>query len=1042
MKVGSIRLLSIVVLVCLAAAAQTWRGTLTGTVSDGVRKGIPRAAVLLTNQETGRARAALTNSQGDFSISLLTPGAYTLEVELEGYRKHVQSLSLAVNQEVHVDVALLPGQVNEQIVVAAAAELLKTDSASVSTVVGNHLIRNLPLDGRNFYELTLLVPGTLPPAPGSAGSVRGAFAINVNGAREDANNFLLDGAYSGDPKLNGIGVTPSVDAIREFEVLTSTYDASFGRNGGGHINAVLRSGSNDVHGAVFEFFRNEALDARNHFARGQDGAPRYQRNQFGASLGGPLRKDRTFLFGDYEGRRVREAITRITNVPTLLERQGDFSQSARPPADLFTRQPFPGNRIPEQRIHPVGRALAALYPLPNRDVPGENFISSPVLRDRSDNFDLRMDHHVAPRSELALRYSFGDGSLFDPFSGPGFARVPGFGTNIPRRAQNVMASETQIFKPTLIAEFRGVYNRVALGSFHQNQGRSLNREAGLPELSSNPRDFGLSFISLPGFSPLGDEYNNPQDGTSETWQGQAHASWAHGKGVLKFGGEFRSLRQSAYRDVLSRGLISFLGISGNPLGDLLQGFPTFTAGARLDNHQNLRSRGYAAYVHDSYRIGRDVVLSAGIRYEYSVPPFDANGRATAYDPLRGTLVPVGTDGFPRSGYYPDRNNFGPRLGLAWSPRDSGTVVRAGYGIYYDQFPLAPSEGLYFSAPYFDSKTYFPFDGYPITLSDPFPADYPIPVPSTALAFQRDLRTTYLQHWSFSVQQQIGSARTLEIGYVGSKGTKLLTARDINQPRPTPVTPNPRPNPGFDDINILESRGNSVYHSLQTRFQQQIHRGLSVLASHTWGKSIDDGSNFFSSAGDPNFPQDSLNTSAERGRSSFDLRQRLSLSYSYDLPLGRGRLLGGWRTNGIWTFQSGRPFTVALIPDLDNSNTGRSTLGFGANDRPNVTGNPKLSRPSPARWFNTAAFEIPPRGHFGNSGRNILEGPGLQNLNVSVVKDTWLREDVSLQFRAEAFNLLNRTNYDLPDIFLGSPTFGRILSAGSPRHVQFGFKLLF
>jgi hypothetical protein len=603
--------------------------------------------------------------------------------------------------------------------------------------------------------------------------------------------------------------------------LTSSYDASFGRNGGGQINAVLRSGTNDVHGAVFGFLRSGMLDASNHFARLREEDPQYHRSQFGASVGMPLRKDRTFLFADYEGRRVREAITRITNVPTALERQGDFSQSQQVPIDLVTGRP---------------RALAGLYPLPNRNVPGENFISSPSLRDRSDTFDLRFDQHVTPRSELAVRYSFGDRSLFDPFSGPVFALVSGFGTDVPRRAQNVMVSETHIFTPALIAEFRAAHNRVALGSFHENQNRNLNRQVGLPELSLNPRDSGLSFISLPGFSPLGDEFNNPQHSVSETWQGVAHAFWAHGRGLLKFGGEFRALRQSAYRDVLSRGLISFLGISGNPLGDLLQGFPTFTVGARLDNHQNLRSRSYAAYVHDTYRIREGLVLSAGMRYEYAVPPFDARNRANVYDPLAGALVPVGRNGFPRGGYHPDGNNFAPRFGIAWSPRENRTILRAGYGIYYDQSPLAPGEGLYFSAPYFESRTYFSFEGYPLTLSDPFPEDFPVPVPSTALAFQRELRTAYLQHWSFSVQQQIGSERVLELGYVGSKGAKLLSARDINQPRPSPARFNPRPNPAFEDINILESRGNSIYHSLQTRFQQQFHRGLSLLASHTWGKS--------------------------------------------------------------------------------------------------------------------------------------------------------------------------------------------------------------
>jgi hypothetical protein len=1031
----------ILLLSACVAPGQTWRGTVTGRITDEAGKAVPQARVAMMSEETGRARSVLSAADGSFSVSSLSPGAYRLAVERDGYRKHVQEVSLGVHQEIHVEVPLLRGQVNEQVLVRGTAELLKTESASVSTTIDGRLIANLPLDGRNFYELTLLSPGVAPAAQGSAGSVRGDFAVNVNGAREDSNAFLLDGVYSGDPKLNGIGVTPSLEAVREFEVLGSSYDASFGRNAGGQINVVMRSGTNQAHGSAFEYFRNAALDARNHFARGADADPQYQRNQFGGSLGAPIRKDRTFVFGSFEGRRTREAVTRITNVPTALERQGDFSKSAQPPADLFTGQPFPGNRIPEPRLHAVGRAIAGLYPLPNRDVPGQNFISSPSLRDRSDNVDVRLDHHLAERSELAARYSFGDRRLFDPFSGPAFALVPGFGTSIPRRAQNAMISETQVFTPALIGEFRGAYNRVALGSFHENFGRSLNRQVGLPELSANERDHGLSFISLPGFSPLGDEYNNPQHSASETYQATGQASWSHGGGLLKLGGEARVLRQSAYRDVLSRGLMGFIGLSGNPLGDLLQGFPTFTGGARLDNHQSLRTRSYAGFVQEMWRVRAGVVVSAGLRYEYFVPPFDARDRANVYDPASGRLVAVGEGGVPRSGYEGDKNNFAPRFGVAWAP-GRGTAVRAGYGIHYDQSALAPGEGLYFNAPYFQSSMFFPFEGYALTLSDPFPDDYPLPVPSTALAFQRDLRTGYLQHWNVTVEKRLGGSRTLETGYVGSKGTKLLGGRDINQPRPSAAPRNLRPNPLFDDINILESRGSSIYHSWQTRLQQRLHRGLALLASHTWGRSIDDVSAFFSSAGDPNFPQDSLNTRAERGRSNFDLRHRLSLSYSYDLPLGRGRLLGGWRTNGIWTFQTGRPFTVAVIPELDNSNTGRSTLGFGANDRPNVVGDPRLDEPSADRWLNTAAFALPPRGQFGNAGRNIVEGPGLQSVNVSVVKETPLRENLTAQVLAEAFNVLNRTNYDLPDNFFLSPTFGSIRSAGSPRHIQFGLRLLF
>ncbi len=1056
------RIVLLLILTVLANAssvyAQTHRASIRGTITNIARTPLAGVTLKLTRSETNELRTAASSAEGGFVISSLPPGTYRLEVEAAGYKKHLQDIELQVNQIFRTDIALEIGPLAEELTVTAERTPLKKDSASLGTVIDNRQVSGLPLDGRNFLELSLLVPGAAPAAPGSAGSVRGDFAFSINGAREDGNYFLLDGVYNVDPKLNTFGVRPPVDAIREFEVLTSTHDASFGRNSGAQVNVILKSGTNEIHGSLYEFTRNDALDARNYFAPADQPDPKYRRNQFGFSVGGPVSRDRTFFFGDYEGTRLREGITRITNVPTLQERNGDFSQTSfRQPINPFTGQPFPGGRLPEQFINPVGRAIAALYPLPNRAVPFQNFVSSPTLRDRDDHFDVRLDHSISAVSNLIARYSFGDRNLFDPFTGPAFAAVPGFGATVPRRSQNLLLGETHILSPSLINEARFAFNRVASGVFQERIGESLNRAVGLPELSSNPRDFGLSFITISGFSPLGDEFNNPQQSVTNTFQVVDNATYARDRHLMKFGFDFRAVQQNAFRDVQARGLLTFsdqVPITGNALADLLLGLPILTGGARVDNHQHLRTESYNFYFNDSYRLTPRVTLSMGLRYEYNSPPVDTEDRANVYDTATQSLVGVGTGGVPRSGYEADKNNFAPRVGLAWTLGAAGaTVLRAGYGIYYDQSALAPGEGLYFNPPFFDFNLFFPLPGLPLTLSDPFPQSFPFPLPDSALAFQRDLRTPYMQHWNISVQRQLGRSRVLEVAYVGSKGTKLLTARDINQPPPSPQQPNPRPVVRFDDINLLESRANSSYNSLQVRLQQRLDAGLSVLASYTYAKSLDDASSFFSSAGDPNFPQNSFNVAAERGRSNFDVRQRLSVSYSYDLPLGRGRaflndqgwlssFLAGWQTYGIVTLQTGRPFTVALLPEIDNSNTGRSILGFGANDRPNLVGDPNLSARTPDQWFNTAAFTFPPRGSFGNAGRNILDGPGFQNVNASLVKNAGLRENLNLQLRAEFFNLFNHPNFDLPDNFLGSPTFGRIRSAQSPRRIQFGVKLLF
>ena len=1053
----------LLLVVTFPALAQNYRGTIRGRVTDTQGSVIVGAEAKLIQADTNEIRKAESGKDGWFSLTLLRPQSYQVEVSYKGFRNAVLPVVISVNQTIQLEVTLQATALSDPPIYVTEYGQIKRDAPSHGAIIDNLQVTGLPLDGRNFLELSLLVPGASPAAQGSAGSVRGDFAFNINGTREDANNFLLDGVYNVDPKLNTFGVKPPVDAIREFEVAASTYDASFGRSAGAQVNVVLKSGGNVLHGTAYEFFRNKAFDARNYFAPRNEPAPQYQRNQFGGSLGGRIIENKTFFFADYEGTRLREGITKVTNVPTLAERQGNFSASLLPkpvipPGQQGAGFPFPGNILPAPFINPVGAKIATLYPLPNRATPFANYVSSPTQRDRNDLFDVRLDHQINNKSQLAARYSFNDRLLFEPFAGPTFAQIPGYGNDVPRRGQNIMLGETHIFSSAFVNDVRLAFSRTASSVTQQNAGVSINQQVGMPELSRNSRDFGLSFITLTGYSPIGHEYNSPQFSATNTYQLLDTATWSRGAHLVKFGADVRKVEQNAFRDVQSRGFLTFSAftldatgnpvpaITGNALADLLFGVPVFTGGAKLDNPQHLRAESYNLFVNDSYRLRRNLTLSLGLRYEYNDPGVDTTDRANIYDLTARKLVPVGQNGVPRSGYLADKNNFAPRLGIAWTVKNN-TVVRTGYGVYYDQSPLAPSEGLYFSAPYFTLNFYFPLQQLPLFVNNPFPANFPFALPSSASAFQRDLRTPYVQHWNLGVQQQLGASRVLEVAYVGSKGTKLLAARDANQPRPGPRLPNPlqtylRPNPFFEDILLQESSASSSYHSLQTRLQQRLSAGLSLLASYTWSKSIDNASGFFNSAADPNFPQDSNNLRAERGRSNFDIGHRFSLSYSYDLPFGKDKLWGGWQSFGVLVFQGGRPLTVALLSDIDNSNTGRANLGFGANDRPLLIGQAKLDNPTPEKWFNTAAFSFSRPGTFGNSGRNILDGPGYQNVNFSLVKNTAIREKLNLQFRAEFFNLFNHTNFDLPDNFLGSPSFGSIRSANSPRRVQFGLKLLF
>ena len=916
----------------LSATAQSQRAVVRGVVLDPAGAPAPNIEMRFISEATGAGRRVASDDQGRYVAAELEPGAYRIEVEGGKYRAFAARVEVAVNQDLRLDLPLALATASTSVDVRAVFLPVERDSPALTTRLDNRLITELPLDGRNFLELSLLAPGTVPAPQGSAASVRGDFSFAVNGAREDFNNYLLDGIYNVDPKLGTVGVRPPVDAIREFEVRTSTYDATFGRNAGGQVNIVTRSGSNRTSGAAYEFFRGGAFDAHNYFAPKDEDAPEYNRHQFGAAVGGPIVKNRTFFFVDYEGTRLREGVTRVTNVPTLAEREGDFSQSlfARPNVP-GTAIPFPGGMIPLPFQDPRGRAIAALFPDPNRNMPFANFVSSPTLEDDIHQFDARLDQSVRNGSRLTVRYSLSDRSLFEPFAGTGFSLLPGYGNDVTRRGQNLLAAYTYAPSSSLVHDIRFGYNRVHIDVVPADTSIT-NASVGMPSLSSNPRDAGLSLMSIAGFSPLGPEYNNPQASTSNTFQLTDTATWTRGAHLVKFGAEWYGVRQSAFRDVQARGFLNFIDqyLTGNALADLLLGFPVTTGGATLDNPQNLRTNNWSVFAHDDWRATPALTVSAGLRYDYSSPPVDKDDRANLYDVETGQLVPVGTNGMPRGGYDPDRNNLAPRIGFAWTANsDASMAVRGGYGIYYNQGALATSEGLYFNPPYFNLNVYFPFasaggPGGAPTLADPFPADFPIQVPQSATAYQRDLQTPWMEHWNLTLQRNIGRSRTFEISYVGSRGHDLISARDVNQPPASPSPFNFRPNPAFADITLIESRATSRYNAMQLRYQQRSESSLSVLATYTYGKSTDDASGFFTSAGDANFPQNSLDPGAEEGRSSFDIRHKLATAFSWPLPFGEGRrwvtggmagkILSEMELHGVYMFQSGRPFTVALLPD--------------------------------------------------------------------------------------------------------------------------------
>lgn len=1038
------------------AFAQQLDTQILGSAADPDGRPVGGASVTAVHRETGAARRAETSAQGFFAFPALTPGTYAVSLEADGFKRAVrEGLELETGGRLRLEFALEIGSRGEEITVRAAAALLDAESAAVGNIIPNNYIVNLPLNGRNFLQLALLVPGAAPAAAGSPGTERGRFAFQSNGARESANAFLYDGVYVIDPILNSFSFTPPVDAVREFRIQTSNSEAGLGRNSGGQIAVAIKQGTNAVHGTVYEFVRNDRMDARNFFSRPDDPAPTLRRNQFGFSLGGPIARDSTFFFVDYEGLREDRAVTRTTNVLSPAERAGDFSDSPRKPIDFFSGQPFPNGRLPF--LHPVGQAVAGLYPAPNREAAGQNFVAAPLGEDGANKFDVRLDRHLGGRGRLAGRYSFADRDRFEPYAAQQFSAVPGYGNDVFERAQNLMISETHALGSSAVHEARFGFNRIGNRTLHQNRGVSLNSRVGLPDFATRERDLGLSLIQVTGFSPLGGERNNPQESGVDAWQIADTLSYSRGRHLANFGFEARWIGQDAFRDVLSRGELSFTdrAFTQSAAADLLLGLPTFTLAARSDAAQAARTGAVNFFAADSWRIAPNLTLSLGLRYEYNRPVFDANDAASVYDPASFSIVRLGSNGVSRSGYAADGNNLAPRAGLAWRP--GGTekfVVRSGWGVYYNFSDLAAGQGIYFNPPFFNSLLFFPSRQAPLTIDNPWPEGQAAPLPPSLSTYDPNLRAGYAQQWNFTVQTELLRDTVLTAGYNGSRGTKLLGARDINQPAPSPMQPNWRPLPQFSDINQIASAFDSAYHALQMQLRCRFRAGLTGLFAYTWSKSLDNASNFFASSGDANFPQDSNNVAAERGRSSFDTPHRFVGSFAYRLPLGSGKrwlpdiagaaakLINDWQINGILTMQSGQPYTAYLPGEFDNSNTGRSLFGFGAGDRPNLIGDPNLAAPDPQQWFDAGAFALPPYGSFGNAGRGVIGGPGLANVDFSLLKDTPIGEGVKLQLRAEFFNLLNTPNFLNPNVFFTTPGFGRVLAARDGREIQLGVKLIF
>ena len=1059
-------------------------GTIVGTVTDPSGALVVATRIVVRNQGTNLVRDATTDDTGDFSVTLLPPGLYQVSFEKPGFRRGIyNNVKLDVDQTVRLDCTLQLGELSQEVVIKEAVPLIQTDTSTMGQVMDQPKVNRLPLNERNFLNFAVLVPGAQLPAEGSQSSAQGG-AVSVNGAREQSNNFLLDGVENNDLYINQYAVLPSVDAIQEFKVQSSNYSAEFGHGGGAQINVVLKGGTNEFHGGAFEFVRNRHLDAKNFFDAPDctpssvpgtcAGIPRFDRNQFGGTFGGPLDRDKIFFFTSYEGLRLRQATTRQAAVPSQWERLGMLS--AVPPAFQ----------------NPAGVAVLGLYPAANvgPDLMASNtFVSAPVIRNVVDLFSLRLDVQPVKKDTFSGHYSLYREHRFSPFDPVNnFTNLPGYGSFALTRGQNVAFNWTHTFDPRWLSEFRFGFSRLRAQVLQEHSGVNKSQELGFPTVLTDPVDLGFPNITLLGFDGIGEPINYPQDRANNNFEFVENFAWnAGGRHQIRFGTDIRRTQLNSYLDFLARGEWFFLGgLSGDPmvaLGQLVTGMPDFAVAVRGDTGNALRTTAFSFYFQDDIVVRPRFVMNLGLRYEYSSPPVEVLDRFSVPDLSSNSLtctpqpdcqfIRAGTQGVPRATYDKDLNNFAPRIGLAWRPLASERfVVRSAYGIFYNSGILNQNIFPRFNPPFYE-VVFFPNSGTNVIqdiLSQPgF-------VLTQASIVARTFRTGYMQHWNLDAQYELRPNWVLDVAYVGSKGTHLPAGRDLNQTPPATGIP---PFPQFSSILAIESRGSSIYHSLQVRSEKRLTAGSAFLAAYTWSKSIDDVSEVFGSGVTSGLPQDSQNTRAERALSDFHAAHRLAFSYVYELPFGIGRrwlnrtgvlngLVGGWQFSGIVSLQTGHPFTV----NRSTTQSMASLAAFGVPDRPDVLvdpfqAGPVTSNPDPAcqltrsqggraadqvrvpdSWFNPCAFVLPAPGSFGNAGRNIVLAPGLKNLDVSFLKEVAIRnERHRLQFRADVFNLFNHPNFDAPSRIFESPNFGALQSANimgtkPPRQIQLGFKYAF
>ena len=1086
---------SVIVLVAGLCArhlvAQDPVGVFEGEVRDSSGALVSGAQVAVEQKQTGFEQSSSTSSRGSFHFANLPVGDYSIRVTSPGFALFTAApVRIDVGRVIHYPVNLQVASSHSEVTVAHTTATVDSGS-SLGNVVSEREARDLPLNGRDLMQLGLLQPGVAPLPAGlsqAGGILRSGQAFAVNGQRPESNNYLLDGATNVDSVNGGFALRTPVDAVTEFRILTLDAPAEYGQTSGATTSVVTKSGGNSFHGDLYDFFRNDELDSRNFFASTTE--PLHQ-NQFGATLGGPIRKNKDFFFVYFEGQRDSQGETQAAIVPTPGQRQGNFSGQVDPATgqtipliNEFTGQLFPGNQIPTSLLNPIALKAEAFYPLGN--LSPSIYESTQMEANNYNQGGFRLDHYFSNNDQIFARYAGSGQNTLDPLPING-SNVPGFGVTNSILTNSFTASEVHLFSPQSIQTIRAAFFRNVF-IYEQAQNHTPGSSLGFqydPTLGSNA---GVPFFIVSGYASVGNPITGPQDTYQNDYQGSYSLAMTRGSHNLKVGADIDRQQINATLGIATNGFFVFAPF---PASD---SFASFLLGQSVqffqgggDFNRGLRKWIVGGYAQDEWRITPRLTFNYGLRYEINTPYTDIRNRMNEWAPGQqsaimpnapaGLLFP-GDPGVPAGIAAVDYHEFMPRIGFAWDPFGTGkTTIRSSYGIFYDGYTNGVGGPLQAAVSALPWTQAYQLAGPGFNLANPYGGQAPpfsneqFVRPATILTVQAGMLPPYSQQWNFSIERAIAGNYLLDVRYVGNKGTHLPRFIEANPsiygPGATAENTEQRREfagcdssgaCAFGSVGLIADDSSSTYHALQVAFSRQYANRMSFLASYWYSKSLDyvstlnvAGSAPTLVAGENDLAQNPFDLNAEHGPSLFDARQRFIFSGSYLLPRWSGApkaaslVVNDWQFNVIASLSSGTPFTVYDSANVSLQGSAPEISGFYSS-RPNLVSDPNNGPHTPNQWVSRSAFQqldpVAQAGQFGNEGRNVVRGPGTENVDASLFKNFTLREAMRLQFRAECFNVFNHPNFGLPENDLESPAFGQILQAGPPRLIQLALKLLY